>query len=505
MITSKYKRPFVSALLLACALVSPRSLHADYTVTTNKTDNRGVWEGWGTSLCWWGNLIGGTAYQSKAAQLLGTYNSVDYMGNGTALPGLGLNIIRYNVGGGGRAGDVSGTPENISSTLPWHKDIDGYWKNWTSKDITSSSWDWTRDAQQRAMLIALRDARSSAGLSSLAVEFFHNAPMWWMTPSKSSDGGTLQTWNEGDLAYYAATVAAYSKAHWGITPVSIEVFNEPSSSWWAYPAGQEGCIIPVAQQARVIGALDTALTTAGISGTILAASDETSVALTTSTYNTLKATTVNGTLVSNLIDRVNTHTYSSTSASAKQTLRTALGTKKLWMSEYGDSDATGLKLADQIVSDMNYLKPTAWIYWQAIEPAAWGLVMATFPSTSTASTRGAPTGVNQKYYVYAHFTRWIRNGHTLYGTSDQYTVCGYDANNKIMNYVTVNHGTAQKITYDLSAFTTVTGTTATIRATQMTAGGTSYVNSTASIANKTVSIQAGTYTIYTVQVTGVTP
>jgi galactan endo-1,6-beta-galactosidase len=209
--------------------------------------------------------------------------------------------------------------------------------------------------------------------------------------------------------------------------------------------------------------------------------------------------------VSNLIDRVNTHTYSSTSASAKQTLRTALGTKKLWMTEYGDSDATGLKLADQIVSDMNYLKPTAWIYWQAIEPAAWGLVMATFPSTSTASTRGAPSGVNQKYYVYAHFTRWIRNGHTIYGTSDQYTVCGYDATNKIMNYVTVNHGTAQKITYDLSAFTTVTGTTATIRATQMTVGGASYVNSTASIANKAVSVQAGTYTIYTVQVTGVTP
>src|SRR5207302_953534 len=116
------------------------------------------------------------------------------------------------------------------------------------------------------------------------------------------------------------------------------------------------------------------LATAGIGGTTLAASDETSVAVSTSTYNTLKTTTVNGSLVSNMIDRVNTHTYSSTSASAKQTLRTALGTKKLWMSEYGDSDATGLKLADQIVSDLNYLKPTAWIYWQAIEPSAWGLV-----------------------------------------------------------------------------------------------------------------------------------
>lgn len=52
--------------------------------------NDGIFEGWGTSLCWYGNRIGGSEKASEeAAELL--YNSET---------GLGLNIIRYNVGGG---------------------------------------------------------------------------------------------------------------------------------------------------------------------------------------------------------------------------------------------------------------------------------------------------------------------------------------------------------------------------------------------------------------------
>lgn len=498
------RRRILAAALLSSSLLPALSVRADYTVTTNKSDNRGTWEGWGTSLAWWGNLIGNSTYQSRHAQLLFTYDSVDYLGSGSTVPGLGLNILRYNIGGGGQPGDVPSTPENVSSTLSWWRDIDGYWTNWTSKDPASSSWNWSRDARQRAMMTAARDARSSRSLSGLKVEMFSNAPMWWMTPSKSSDGGTLQSWNETDFAHYVASVAAYSKSHWGITPVSVSIFNEPSASWWTYPKNQEGCQILAAQQSRVLSALDAELNAAGLSGVAIAASDENSQSVARTTYNTMKTTTVNGQTISNLIDRVNTHSYSSTAATDRQNLRSAVGSKTVWVSEYGDSDTTGRKLADQIVGDLYYLKPTAWIYWQAVEPGDWGLVTATFPSSSSDSTRGKPTGINQRYYVYAHFTRWIRDGHTIYGTSDQYTACAYDPVNKILNFVTVNHGTPQKITYDLSSFTGVTATSANIRTTQMSVGGTAYQSSTAAISNRTVSIQAAAYTIYTVQVTGVT-
>ena len=52
--------------------------------------NNGVFEGWGTSLCWWANRIGySDTLAQKAAELL--YN---------AETGLGMNIARYNIGGG---------------------------------------------------------------------------------------------------------------------------------------------------------------------------------------------------------------------------------------------------------------------------------------------------------------------------------------------------------------------------------------------------------------------
>ena len=52
--------------------------------------NNGKFEGWGTSLCWWANRIGYCdVLAQKAADLL--FN---------AETGLGMNIARYNIGGG---------------------------------------------------------------------------------------------------------------------------------------------------------------------------------------------------------------------------------------------------------------------------------------------------------------------------------------------------------------------------------------------------------------------
>ncbi|KAK3375846.1 hypothetical protein B0T24DRAFT_591545 [Lasiosphaeria ovina] len=37
--------------------------------------------------------------------------------------------------------------------------------------------------------------------------------------------------------------------------------------------------------------------------------------------------------------------------------------KKLWNSEYGEGDATGQRLASNLLLDFRWLKPTAWVYW----------------------------------------------------------------------------------------------------------------------------------------------
>lgn len=60
-------------------------------------DGLGEFEGWGTSLCWWANRLGyDTTMTNKAAEAFFDKEK-----------GLGLNIGRYNVGGGDNTG---GTP-----------------------------------------------------------------------------------------------------------------------------------------------------------------------------------------------------------------------------------------------------------------------------------------------------------------------------------------------------------------------------------------------------------
>jgi hypothetical protein len=57
---------------------------------TESPFNGGKFEGWGTSLCWWANRLG---YSDSLAEQAATLFS-----NKEA--GLGMNIARYNIGGG---------------------------------------------------------------------------------------------------------------------------------------------------------------------------------------------------------------------------------------------------------------------------------------------------------------------------------------------------------------------------------------------------------------------
>ena len=54
-----------------------------------------VFEGWGTSLCWWAVLVGAWD-EANRDQFLGAVADPD--------TGLGYNIFRYNVGGGDQPG-----------------------------------------------------------------------------------------------------------------------------------------------------------------------------------------------------------------------------------------------------------------------------------------------------------------------------------------------------------------------------------------------------------------
>ena len=93
--TSAVHRVFVLSAAMFCTVLSAQpSNHAPMVIKLDLAKgspfNDGVFEGWGTSLCWWANRIG---YSDKL-----TDAAVDAFFDQTK--GLKLNIVRYNIGGG---------------------------------------------------------------------------------------------------------------------------------------------------------------------------------------------------------------------------------------------------------------------------------------------------------------------------------------------------------------------------------------------------------------------
>lgn len=438
------RRTFLAAAGTAVAgsvVEPPLTASANYLTTVNPGTNWGAWKGWGTSLCWWGKAFGAN---TMLADIVFTTNTVTY--NGTALPGLGLNIVRYNAGAC-TSNSINGQSMVASPKIKPSRQMDGYWLDWFSTDPGSSSWNWYTDANQRNLLWAARDRGVNV------FELFSNSPMWWMcdnhNPSGNANGSldNLQPRNHQQHAVYLATIAKYAHDHWGFEFGSVEAFNEPNSNWWTASGRQEGCHFAPATQQSVIGYLRSELNSRGLTGTAVAASDENTYDLALKTWQSF------GSATQAVVGKINVHGYQY-GGGRRDLLYNAAHTagKELWNSEYGENDATGLSLARNLNFDMRWLHPTAWVYWQVLDGGGWGLIQAD-------DAKGTTGAVNTKYYVLAQYSRHIRPGMEIIDGGEANTTAAYDSANKSLVLVTTNYGTAQTISYDLSKFTTVAGGT----------------------------------------------
>lgn len=420
---------------LIFAIINSLLATADETTTINSSTDWGTWEGWGVSLAWWAKAFG---TNDDLADIFFSTDTVTW--DNQSLPGLGLNIARYN------AGACSwNTYDNatmvVSPDMILSRQMDGYWLNWASTDSSSSSWSWDVDANQRAML--LKAQNNGANI----FELFSNSPMWWMcynhNPSGSDDGTSdnLQSWNYDQHAIYLATIAEYASANWGITFTSVEAFNEPSSDWWNGLTGtQEGCHFDVSTQSEVIPYLRSELNSRGLSSTIVSASDENTYDIAIATFNNLTSAALAD------VGRINVHGYEYGDGwrNGLYDLVSAAG-KKLWNSEYGESDATGEQLISNLILDLRWLHPTAWVYWQALDGGGWGLIEGDNDELSTGAA-------SQKYFVLAQFTRHVREGMTILDAGCDYAVAAYDSSSEKLIIVAVNWGNAQYLDFQLSEF-----------------------------------------------------
>ncbi|RYG35392.1 beta-1,6-galactanase [bacterium] len=400
------------------------------TIAPDPNTSHGVWEGWGTSLCWMGNVFGD---RDDIADTFFTLKDVPLMD--TRLPGLGLNIVRYNAGACSW-NEFDGRKMAVSKIILPYRQMPGFWLDGKDPDPRSKSWDWTVDAKQRAMMTKAK-ARGADRF-----ELFSNAPMWWMCANDNPSGAAKPTDDNLRLdhhrafAIYMAAVAKQAKDRWGVTFTTVEPFNEPVSEWWFADCKQEGCHFSPAAQASVLKLLREEMDKRGLDKMRIAASDETYFDHALETWKSFDAET------KALVDQVNVHSYQGDKG-ARRGLREATLGKPLWNSEHGEGDASGLSLMRAVNQDFHELRPTAWSYWQPLDGGGWGLIESDMPNAKLLKT-------NPKYFVLAQYTRHIRPGASILETGDADTVAALDPNRRKLTVVAINGERQTRKTLDLS-------------------------------------------------------
>lgn len=214
-------------------------------------------------------------------------------------------------------------------------------------------------------------------------------------------------------------------------------------------------MLTVDQQAKVISRLRQELDKRELTDVIICASDENSPAAATKTWQELQQADV-----CQHVGCLNVHSYDALEPWREHQhpgQRTALrllaerSRVPLRVSEHGNADTTGWALAQTILEDLHFLKPASWCYWQPVEhKSSWGLMEADFdPSGPKAVSLPTPN-----YFVFAHFTRYLRPGISMLHCTQPWVAAGYSADECAVTCVFANPNDApRRLRLTFPAFT----------------------------------------------------
>lgn len=459
------------AALLTVPSQTTAAASADVTVRPDPSYRHEKFEGWGTSLVWFANATGDypEEIREKLAELL--------FGD----DGLGLNIARYNIGGG-NAPDVKDYLRPGGAVEGWWKAPAGTTREdtdwWSATD--PADWNPKADATQRWWVDRIKDDVDHW-------ETFSNSPPWFMTRSGYVSGGfdagedQLKAESVDDFAsYLVGATERLEKAH-GIKVDTLDPFNEPNTDYWGTRLGadgepvggrQEGAHIGPELQQKVIRALGPALD-GSRTGAEISAMDETNPTIFTRNWNSYPRE------VRDAVGQMNVHTYGTDGRTSVRDLAKAED-KPLWMSEvegdWGDGQdfedmRPGLGLAQRMVDDLRELEPRAWVFWQPVEDhdnmrpggesakgGNWGSIQLPFSCTSKDTLETCPVRTNTKFDTARNFTHFIRPGDRLVKVDDTSSAAAVSRKGDGATVVHVNSTTATRsVTVDLSKFGRVSG------------------------------------------------
>ncbi len=449
--------------ILSLSDFKPRALASTY-YTINTKSTKQDFDGWGTSLCWWADAVGGWDMEGASGKTKREEVSDLIFGE----DGLNLNIVRYNVPGG----------DNPDHThMIDNRGLNGL------KVTSESDYEWENGANQFWMLESAFNQRKDAG--DFYLEAFSNSAPWWMTNTQCVSGGTtkadenLPRENYGAFAEYFADVVAYIETEMGIPVNSVEILNEPNSDYWGANGSQEGCKVTQGDsQSLLIKALYDEMNARGMLDDVMVTGcDETNPALAYAGYNALSSE------AKNMLDKINYHIYQKSDADRinMQKLAYANGDvnnqlKRLWMSEIcygladqadetdGDNHNTLTNIFDMtsdIYKDLYLANVNAWIIWQAMESDLsnrtyghnYGLLHGVYQDVgqteysidmqANAINRG-DYYITKQYYAMGQYSRYIKAGYKILESPAENCVTAISPDGKTVVVVYANDSAEDK-------------------------------------------------------------
>ncbi len=364
--------------------------------TTDKTQTIGInqyetgqtFETFGTSSCWWSQTIDDEETADEIARLL--YDDK---------AGLGLDVYRYNIGGG--------EADNPNCRI-WDKTRRTESFYVLNEETGEYEYDFTRDANARKML----DKAIEYGAEEVIL--FCNSPHFSMTASGHASGGlepyasNLPKENYDEFIDYVLTIADWFVAE-GYPITAISPINEPQWSWGGEWVGQEGCHYSADE---AIELLELFAVTMKERNSPYKLSGPENGELSPGYYEYIDKFFASE-ILNDFCDTYSGHSYW---LDNKLDLKTMAGDKfrndypgkKLEMSEWCELPMTidsttidsGLYMANIIIQDLNLLGAVSWQSWTAVN------------GDGVMEIKNGELVVYNRYYAYKHFTQFIKEGMT---------------------------------------------------------------------------------------------
>ena len=504
----------ISALVMGTSMIlsgtSPVLAGIDETkagsITADPDIHHQTLEGWGTSLCWWGNVIG-------------SWGDADWNGDGRpdreeiaelafSPEYLNLNIVRYNVGGGDREnssmkrceGLVPGWTEDMTGTADGTAAFDPelfYGK--TTEEMSDAGQLWMLEqANQYRKAYAEELGRENDVINKV----FSNSPPYYMTKSGTSTGGSWGNPNNlkddcyDDFAMYMARATKWVdenlESKFGVGVSYVEPLNEPDTSYWYEGSTkQEGCIFNNGEvQSKAYREMQNAMDADEFQGTLddvmITGTDETSLWSAINSFNRLDDD------VKANMETISAHTYSGNDSERKELHRIAKSNDKgLWMSEvtkgggshyegcHESMDAVNTRSQSEgIMADLKYMQPSAWIAWLVADSeyeylqtnSNWGLLHAVFekdgqpvPDYHTNLVdadgnrkEGVPGegywAVTKQFYTMMQYSKYLKAGYIMIDIDDADMCAAISPEGDELVVVAQNFGGDRQETLDLGAF-----------------------------------------------------